>query len=115
MNPSVRLVLAISIALSIVGCGSARRGEPFTRSIVPADAQVEHGAKVFYEHCHKCHTGGEAALGPALNNKPLPGFMLRLQVRRGLGAMPSFPEDKIDDRELDDLIAYLKELRRRGA
>ncbi|MDC4226474.1 MAG: cytochrome c [Candidatus Manganitrophus sp.] len=55
---------------------------------------------------------GEAGLGPALNNKPLPGWMIRFQVRHGLGAMPAFSEKEISDRELDDLvIAYLKAFR----
>lgn len=104
--------VATCIALTLTACGTARRGEPFTRSAVAADAQLEDGAKVFYEHCHKCHTGGEAALGPALNNKPLPAFMLRFQVRQGLGVMPEFAESQISEDELDDLVAYLTALRR---
>ena len=30
----------------------------------------------------------------ALNDKPLPGFLIRLQVRNGLGAMPEFGSDR---------------------
>jgi mono/diheme cytochrome c family protein len=112
MKLPARLALMMLISLT-VACGSARRGEPFTRAVVPANAQLARGEQVFYEHCHKCHTGGEAGLGPALNNKPLPAFMLRMQVRAGLGVMPSFSDEQIADQDLDALVAYLKELRQR--
>ncbi len=62
--------------------------------------------------CHQCHPGGEAGLGPALNDKPLPTFVKKFQVRHGLGTMPSFPEDKISEEQLDYLMEYLKALRR---
>jgi mono/diheme cytochrome c family protein len=53
-------------------------------------------------------------LGPAINDKPLPGFLVRLQVRSGLGAMPAFSEQDISPEELHDLVLYLKALRRHG-
>ena len=65
-------------------------------------------------HCHECHPKGEGGLAPSINDKPLPGFLIRLQVRRGLGAMPEFGPHRISDAELEDLIAYLRELRRHG-
>ncbi len=37
---------------------------------------------------------------------------MRLQVRHGLGTMPSFDDDEIDDRELDDLMDFLVAYRR---
>jgi hypothetical protein len=38
--------------------------------------------------------------------------MIKLQVRRGFGAMPAFPELSISNDELDSLVLYLKALRR---
>ena len=38
--------------------------------------------------------------------------LIKTQVRVGLGAMPSFHRIDITDRELDDLVRYLKALRR---
>jgi cytochrome c5 len=61
--------------------------------------------------CHMCHPGGDAGLGPAINNKPLPEPMIKLQVRQGMGAMPDFGEDKISAKELDALVVYLQSLR----
>jgi len=71
------------------GCGSARRGEPLIGPVGLSD-QARLGRVVFYANCDQCHPGGEAGLGPSLNNKPLPGFAIKTQVRHGLGAMPSF-------------------------
>ena len=62
--------------------------------------------------CQQCHPGGEAGLGPALNDKPLPEFLKKFQVRHGLGTMPSFSEKEISDQQLEDLMEYLKALRR---
>jgi mono/diheme cytochrome c family protein len=106
-------IIAIMLAGLLVqaGCGSARRGEPITGPLQLSTPDSARGQMVFMRHCHQCHPGGEAGLGPALNNKPLPGFMMILQVRHGLGAMPSFSEQHISDEELDALIAYVKALR----
>jgi mono/diheme cytochrome c family protein len=77
-----------------------------------ADAEVAQGQQVFMRFCNGCHPGGEAGVGLALNNKPLPGWAIRFQVRRGLGAMPAFSDEVISDEQLRTLVAYLKTLRR---
>jgi mono/diheme cytochrome c family protein len=112
MNKNLVLAMAVALALA-TGCGSARRSPPLVEPL-PLTAELRQGYEVFMVHCHPCHPGGEAGLGPALNNKPLPRFMMRLQVRRGLGAMPAFPEEVISNEELDRLLDYLLALRRHG-
>lgn len=102
---------ALLCVLVLAGCASARRGEPL-RGPLPLDARAEKGRMAFQRRCNGCHPGGEGGLGPALNNKPLPGFAIRYQVRHGLGVMPSFPEERLSDEDLDALVAYLKKLRR---
>lgn len=108
---ALRIILIGAAVVAAAAC-SARRGEPlgYARSGHP-DPRVADGRVVFMQHCHKCHPGGEAGLGPAINDKPLPEFLMKTQVRVGLGAMPSFHRDEISDKELDDLIRYLKALR----
>jgi mono/diheme cytochrome c family protein len=100
------------LLLVSAGCTSARRGEPIEGPLEVSSKQVARGEHVFMTHCHKCHPGGESGLGPAINNKPLPGPMIKAQVRAGGGAMPRFSKDLLPDDQLDDLIAYLKTLRR---
>ena len=51
---------------------------------------VARGEMAFMRHCQECHTFGERSFAPALNDKPALGWLIRLQVRVGLGAMPSF-------------------------
>jgi mono/diheme cytochrome c family protein len=98
-------------ALLVGACGPARRSEPAVGPFEPRDESERRGELVFDRHCNKCHVGGEAALGPAINDKPLPVALMKTQVRVGLGAMPAFPESEISGAELDDLMAYLKGLR----
>jgi hypothetical protein len=38
--------------------------------------------------------------------------MIRLQVRNGIGAMPAFSQSEISPKEMDDLLEFLKALRR---
>ena len=94
-----------------VGCGSARRGVPVQPPVQLTDAQAEQGRRVYMRFCNGCHPGGEAGLGLGINNKPLPGFAIRFQVRHGLGVMPSFSEEVISDEQLDALSKYLVALR----
>ena len=96
-----------------LACSTSRRSETLGNAPDLTDAEV-NGRVVFMEHCNACHVGGSGSLGPSLNDKPLPAFLMRFQVRQGLGTMPAFSEDKIDDAEMDSLIAYLKALRRAG-
>jgi mono/diheme cytochrome c family protein len=103
------------LGLTIVtGCTSPRRGEPMVGSLPTNSPDVVRGQQVFMTHCHQCHPGGEGGLAPAINDKPLPGFLIKFQVRKGIGAMPAFSSAEIVPEELSDLIAYLKALRRRG-
>ena len=101
-------------ALALAACGSPRRSAAIDGPMRIEEQAVERGRVAFYRHCHECHPGGEAGLGPSLNEKPLPEFLIRFQVRHGLGAMPSFSEDEIGGRELDELVRYLKARRAHG-
>jgi mono/diheme cytochrome c family protein len=64
-----------------------------------------------FQHCHQCHPHGQGGLGPAIVNKPLPEFLMKFQVRHGLGTMPSFGAEKISSEDLDALMSYIKAVR----
>jgi mono/diheme cytochrome c family protein len=102
-------IVALFAALTS-GCISSRRGEPIVGPM-QLNPQMERGRLVFQQRCHQCHPGGEGGLGPALNNKPAPKFLMKTQVRLGLGAMPRFHEDTIPSNQLDDVVAYVTALR----
>ena len=96
------------VGISFLGCGSSRRSAP----LLPGEREITDptlllGRRIFDAHCHQCHPGGTEGLGFALNNKPLPGFLVRFQVRNGLGVMPAFSEETISEEELDALVAYV--------
>lgn len=103
------------LALVAASCGDPRRGEPIAGPMELTDASLQRGRAVFDEHCYKCHLQGEGGMSPIINDKPLPRFLMRFQVRHGLGAMPSFPESEIGDRELDNLLDYIVALRHHGS
>lgn len=99
-------------ALLLCACHSIRRGEPITGPMQITDPEIARGRVVFLQNCHQCHPGGEAGLGPALNNKPAPVFLMKTQVRLGLGAMPGFNKEQIPPQDLDALMDYVIKLRK---
>ena len=107
-------VVGIVLGLVVAGCASARRSEPIAGPLPEVSREVESGRLLFQSNCNACHVHGEAGLGPAINDKPLPSFMIRMQVRNGLGAMPSFPEKDLSAGDLDRIVAYLETLRDHG-
>jgi len=107
----MKLRLCILFVAFAVGCGSPRRDEPSTPPLQASSESIQTGQRVFAAYCYECHPGGAAGLAPAINNKPLPGFLIKFQVRHGLGAMPAFSKQELPPEELDDLVRYLKELR----
>jgi mono/diheme cytochrome c family protein len=116
MKRALIAVLAAGLAASLIsGCGSARRSEPIKGAVAINDPQVARGRLAFMAKCNYCHPGGEAGLGPALNDKPLPEFLIKTQIRVGLGAMPAFPPQEISDADVDAIVAYMKAIRRADA
>jgi mono/diheme cytochrome c family protein len=111
---SLRLVLFLALftlLLSSTACRTVRRDEPIVGPLPLDNPAVEHGRIVFANHCHACHPGGAGGLGPAINDKPFPRFLMKTQVRAGLGAMPSFDQHAIPSNDLDDLMKYVLTLR----
>ena len=108
------LLLAILVIamMSSLGCGTARRGEAIAGPLVIQDQQTALGQRAFMTSCHQCHPAGMAGLGPAINNKPLPGAMIKMQTRAGLGAMPGFSSSELSDEDLDAVVVYLQALRK---
>jgi mono/diheme cytochrome c family protein len=108
---TVRAILGPALA-ALCACATTRGSEPVRGSLAIRSEVEQHGQRVFMRECNYCHPMGDAGLGPALNNKPLPGAAVRLQVRKGMGAMPSFPEQRLSEEEVDAIVAYLLVLRR---
>ena len=110
---SARSILLLTLALLFfVGCRGVRRGEPITGPLDFSTPKIQRGQIVFAQHCHQCHPGGEGGLGPGLNDKPAPVWLMKTQVRLGLGVMPAFDDETIPAEELDALMAYVIALRK---
>jgi mono/diheme cytochrome c family protein len=105
------VVLIASLCVPQVSC-SSRKSEPITGKNYKAEnAEVKNGETLYMQHCQKCHPGGEAGLGPALNSNPAPQFVKRFQMRHGLGVMPSFTKEEISKSGLRDISKYLTSLK----
>src|SRR3954463_13632121 len=109
MKPPIPLLALLSVT-RLAGC-IARKTEPLSPPIDKSDPKVARGETVFFQNCHQCHPHGQGGLGPAIVNKPLPEFLMKFQVRHGLGTMPSFGQEKISPDDLDALMEYIKAVR----
>lgn len=108
-------VVPITGALLLAACSDiARRDVPLLGPMQINDPVVAAGQQLFMRNCNQCHPRGQEGVGIGLNDKPLPDFAIRIQVRNGFGAMPAFPEDQLSDEALESIIAYLDFLRKRG-
>ncbi|WP_394778770.1 c-type cytochrome [Undibacterium sp.] len=91
----------------------------------PANSAEQRGLKVFVTNCAVCHQingGGDAAIGPDLNKpyNPTEYFQeayLRKLIREPAfvrswkqSAMPGFNERVLPEPDLNDLLAYLKQM-----
>jgi len=110
----VRTVLCLLTAAALLGCSASRRAEAFGGLPRQLSAQQHRGQRVFMRMCNQCHPDGDAGLAPALKDKAAPASAIKLQVRQGPGRMPSFDDKTIADSELDDLVSYLRVLRKGG-
>lgn len=112
MSRAVTVLLWVVGAIALIapllyGCGASRRGQPEAPAVAPRTGAEVRGQRLFHRWCYQCHPGGEAGLGPAINNRPLPHIAIRTQIREGVGAMPSFGEDQLSDGDVSAIIAYM--------
>jgi mono/diheme cytochrome c family protein len=108
-----RYSIVILITATMLYSCALRKSEPIVgKPFIAKNMQVQHGQELYMKHCQKCHPGGEGGLGPALNSNPAPGFVKKMQVRIGLGTMPSFNHNEIAKQDLKDIGKYLKALER---
>lgn len=114
-------VAGLLLAL-LAGCGSvdyltgtgpvARRPNSIPDGEIRGNPRLAEGQRAFMEHCNQCHVGGAGGVGPPLVDKRLPEFFVRFQVRHGIGAMPAFSERTLSDGQVEDIITYMRYLRR---
>jgi ubiquinol-cytochrome c reductase cytochrome c subunit len=93
---------------------SLGHGPPIPRPM-PSRGSLPAGQQLFTEHCAGCHQiagqGGfvTGARVPVLQHAT--ATQIAEAVRIGPFLMPHFSKRAIDDRELDDIIAYVKSIR----
>ena len=103
-------LIALVCIISLAACGTKLMLPGVGEQSVQSEALL-NGQEQFMKYCNRCHPAGNAGLGPSIINKPLPRFLIKRQVRHGLGAMPSFDEEHLSDEELDNVVAYINKIR----
>jgi mono/diheme cytochrome c family protein len=115
LKTSAPVLAPLALIHVLTSCGPAYRGEPISGPLNISDPQLALGQQVYGKYCQECHPGTAAGLAPGISDKPLPGWLIKFQVRHGLGAMPAFSEEHISEKELNAVVAYIRELRKHRA
>lgn len=71
------------------------------------------GRQIFLRSCNTCHPGGAKGMGPALDKlaEHFPADQgLKSFIRKGKGIMPAQPKEALNDREMENLVEYLRSL-----
>jgi mono/diheme cytochrome c family protein len=112
------LAFLMTVFTAIEGCGPPL---PPSKPISQLTPQEARGYQVFQQSCARCHKAYSVhgLRGPGLQHlykmKYLPSGApanddrVRDAILHGRGMMPSF-DDKLDDQQLEDLLAYLHTL-----
>ena len=115
MSPRNLLLLASASALSAIAvgcsCSDPRVPNSISAEQLRSQPRLAEGQHAFMQSCNQCHPGGSGGLGPPLNDKRFPPFVLRMKVRHSIGTMPKFSEEALPDAQLDDITVYLRYLR----
>lgn len=91
--------LALALLLALPGGAQAQ-----------AAGQWKEPAVLFQRTCAYCHDQSLVkGVGPELLARGLPVDVITLIVRRGVGAMPAFPEAQIAPSELAALAAWIRD------
>lgn len=78
-------------------------------STTPPTGNVDRGHKLFLSTgCYQCHgTVGQGGVGPRLAPDPLPADAIAQYIRNPADLMPPYIERVLDDRDVNDIRAYL--------
>ena len=71
------------------------------------------GEQLFVRSCNTCHPGGKEGMGPRLDNvnqKLSTDAALIAFLRKGKGMMPPQAPESLNDDEMNNLIAYVRNL-----
>lgn len=71
------------------------------------------GEQLFVRSCNTCHPSGKLGMGPRLDRvaEDFPtDAALAAFIRKGKGIMPPQPKDSLNDDEMNNLIAYVRNL-----
>lgn len=85
-------------------------------AVPAAAADIQHGGDLYRVHCAHCHGQNGRPLLPAAPDLSRPTALLKpdlvllATIRGGRGAMPAY-EGQLRDREILDIVAFVRTLR----
>lgn len=103
----------ILLVLFANGCTMLSRAPmtPVSASSLP-QGDAARGRTLFLSpevKCQSCHPNGSGGFGPSL--KGASPDQIATYVRNGRGQMPTYPQSRLGDQDLADIIAYVTSIK----
>jgi mono/diheme cytochrome c family protein len=118
---SIRKTRVAVVLLAMLGAVGCKPALPPSKPLAELTPREAHGYAVFRDACSECHYANreDSLKGPGLqglfkkpylpSGAPANDDRVRAPIMGGRGMMPAFGE-KLDDEQVQDLIAYLHTL-----
>jgi mono/diheme cytochrome c family protein len=116
------VLISVTGSLSLVWLSGCSMKEEIKRIEAVKQAQMASessrsgnltGEQIFVRSCNECHPSGRKGYGPSLIDMDQhfqTDAQLKTFIRKGKGNMPPQPPSALNDKELDNLITYLRRL-----
>jgi cbb3-type cytochrome c oxidase subunit III len=116
MRTSTRVIGLCLLVVGYLAAGRATESAPVTTPspVAAAPGDVSAGRESFAEHCAICHgSGARGFIGPSIAGVNWGTSGLQAIVRAGVGGyggMPAFNANAVTDKNIADIVVYLKTL-----
>ncbi|MEO0769270.1 MAG: cytochrome c [Cyanobacteria bacterium J06649_4] len=103
--------LVLLLCLSLWGLYSLRPSDPYVQSVLQLAGNVERGKDIFTLNCATCHgLNAYGEVGPDLRNVSERKSSVALINQVISGQTPPMPQFQPSERDMADLLAFLKTL-----
>jgi mono/diheme cytochrome c family protein len=113
------LVVSVLVAtLTFTGCGSSNSNSGKTQTSgahdfpTMTDNYFDRGHRAYLDNCSRCHGTRTESVHQWLAGEPFSEFHIKSLVRKGSQVMPPIPTNVLDDFTLNELLDYLRIVRR---
>ncbi|MBD2465163.1 cytochrome c [Oscillatoria sp. FACHB-1407] len=107
----IGLAVLLTVILVVFGVHQFRYSDPYVKSVLSRQGDVDQGRFIFQMNCSSCHgIYGDGQVGPSLRHVSSRKSSLGLIHQVTSGETPPMPQFQPSPQEMADLLKYLESL-----